>query len=372
MGIAAMCTLMMGDEEGAEQACKDLLEKYPDNVQGLTTYVAVLGARENKKGAKEAAKRLSELQTDATEDLYRIATALCETGLDAEAYDKLQILKERLPYDDNVLYFHSVAAYRTEHIDEAIDSLERLTTLYPRKAVAEHYLVRMREIRDGEEDKLEPTYYYRMPTAEYRTVANFFIRANSADEEELERISALPDFDNLLRIAFDEMEGRDEKIQLIASKVAVKCRRDSFLRDVLLNCEGDEIVKLSILHGLVLRNEDNSFGTVICNIYKEFYTHEIEVGARKHNEFLKSFADVYAKCALLDEMNEGKICAAAEDVYRSIEDAEAWSYLDEREEVAAVIYREARLRGGERKIEKVASLFEADVSVVKEILNLLV
>lgn len=372
VGISAMCTLMLGDEEGAERACKELLDKYPDNVQGLTTYVAVLGAREDKKGAQEAAKRLAALSTNATEDLYRIATALCETGLDEEAYEKLNLLKTRLPYDDNVLYFHAVAAYRTGHIDEAIDSLESLTTIFPRKAVAEHYLVRMREIRDGKEDKLTTTYYYRMPTADYRTVAGFLMKANSADDDELDQISAVPDFDNILRIAFDEMEGRDEKLQLLAAKVAVKCRRDGFVREVLLNYEGDEIVKLSILHDLAMRNEDNSFGTVICKFYKEFFTHEIDIGNRKRTEFLKAFADVYSKCALLDEMSEAKICAAAEDVYRTIEEAEAWSYMDERSELAAVIYREARIRGGERKIEKIAAIFEADVALVKEILNLLV
>lgn len=370
-GLSAMCTLMLGDEERAEEECKKLLELYPDNVQGLTTYVAVLGARENKKGAREAAKRLAELSTDSTEDLYRVATALCETGLDEEAYQKLTLLKPRLPYDDNVLYFHAVAAYKTNRLDEAIDSLERLTTIYPHKAVAEHYLTRMRRIRDGEKDKLSVTYYYRMPTAEYRTVANFLLKANTADEEELEQFAALPEMNDFFHIAFDEMEGRDEKIQLIAARVAVKCRSDAFVRELLLDYEGDEIVKLSVLHDLVLRNEENSFGTVICKIYKEFYTHEIEIGAKKHAEFLKAFADVYSKFALLNQENEDKLCDAATDVYETIEDADAWGYIDDRAELAAVIYREARLTGGERKLPKICGLFDADEARVKEMLNLL-
>src|SRR5699024_6710161 len=161
-GLSAMCTLMLGDEEDAQKECEALLAEHPDNVQALTTYCAVLGAREDKEGAKEAARRLAALETDATDDLYRIATALCETGLDEEAYEKLTVLKDRLEYDENVLWFHAVAAYKTGRIDQAIQSLELLTTVYPRKAVAGYYLERMRGLEDGGES-FSMSYYYRVP-----------------------------------------------------------------------------------------------------------------------------------------------------------------------------------------------------------------
>ncbi len=367
LGLAAMCTLMMGDEEGAENECKALIEKHPDNVQALTTYCAVLGARDNKEGAKEIALKLAGLKVEATDDLYRVATALCETGLDKEAYEKLTVLKKRLPYDDNVLYFHAVAAYRIQKTDEAIDSLERLTTIYPRKAVAQYYLERLRKLRDGEKEKLTMTYYYRMPEEEYRAVADFLIAASNAPEPELlNELSALNDF---YRLAFDELEGRDEKLQMIASKVAVRCRADKFVRDVLLNYEGDEIIKLSILHDLTMRNEDDSFGVVICNLYKEFFTHKLEIGERKREAFLKAFADVYSKFALIGEDNEGKICAAAEDIYVTLEEMDAWEYMDERASLAAAIYRESRMRKSERSLDEIVKMFDADKIIVERILN---
>ncbi|MDE6411299.1 MAG: hypothetical protein K2L02_02035, partial [Clostridia bacterium] len=366
-GLAAMCTLMLGDPEGAEKECRALLESNPDNVQALTTYCAVLGARENKEGAREVAKKLALLKVDSTDDLYRIATALCETGLDEEAYEKLSLLKKRIPNDDNVLYFHAVAAHRTNKTEEAIDSLERLTTLYPRKAVARFYLERLREFRDGERKEVSMTYYYRMPEEEYRTVADFLIAASSAPEPEL--LSALTSLDEFYRLAFDELEGRDEKLQMIAAKVAVRCRADKFIRDVLLDYEGDEIVKLSILHDITMRNEDDSFGVVICNIYKEFFTHKLELGERKRDAFLKAFADVYSKFALLGEDNEGKICAAAEDIYMTLSESEAWEYMDERASLAAAIYRESRMKRGERSLDEIVEMFDADKIIVERILN---
>ena len=368
-GLAAMCSLMLGEEESAERECERLLEKHPDNIQALTTYCAVLGSRGNKDGAREAAKKLALLPTKGLDDLYRVATALCETGLHEEAFEKLTELKKKLPYDENVLYFHAVAGYHTGKLKEAIASLETLTTIFPRKAVAKYYLVRMRELRDGTGEKFPMNYYYRMPEEEYRTIADFFLAVSSADEDRLQEYAALPVLEEYLRLAFDEMEGRDDKLQMLAIKVANKTRSDGFLREILLDCNGNELIKLAVLHDLTVRNEDNSFGTVVCNLYKEFFTRQIEVGARKRGVFLKAFADVYAKFALLDEAHEGKICAAAEDVYESLAEAGAWEYLDERTAVAAAIYREARLTRGERDIEEIARMFEAPVATVKKILD---
>ncbi|MDE7373136.1 MAG: hypothetical protein K2N18_03645, partial [Clostridia bacterium] len=257
--------------------------------------------------------------------------------------------------------------YKTGRIEEAIDSLETLTTIFPRKAVAKYYLERLRALRDGGKEEPSMTYYYRMPEEEYRTVADFLIAASNAPDPEALR--SLPSLEEFYRLAFDELEGRDEKLQMIAAKVAVRCRSDKFVREALLNYEGDEIIKLSMLHDITMRNEDDSFGVVICNLYKEFFTHKLELGGRKREAFLKAFADVYSKFALLGEDNEGKICAAAEDIYMSLSEAEAWEYMDERASLAAAIYRESRMKHGERSFDEIVKMFEADKIIVERILN---
>ena len=367
-GLSAMCTLMLGDEEGAQRACEELLAVYPDNIQALTTYCAVLGAREDKEGARKVAEKLASLPAQSTDDLYRVATALCETGLDEPAFEKLSVLKERLPYDENILWFHAVAAYRTGNTQQAISSLEMLTTLYPRKAVAEYYLERMRSLEDGEEP-FSMNYYYRVPEDEYETIAGFLLAAASVEERDVRRFAGLSQLDTFFRIAFDEMEGRDEKLQSLAVRVAVRAHADDFLREVLLDCELEEYAKINILHELTMRNAEDSFGVVVCNVYKEFFTHKIEIGEKKAKAFLKAFADVYSKFALLSEENEGKICAAAEDVYASLEEAEALDYCDERASLAAAIYREARLKGGERSVDEIVALFDANKYTTQSILD---
>ncbi len=370
-GLAAMCLLMMGEEEEAEKECDALLDAYPDNVQALTTYIAVLGARGNKDRAKSVAKRLSALQTDATDDLYRIATALCETGLDEEAYKILLRLKIRLPYDENILYFFAVASYHLGKIDEAIGALETLTTIFPRKAVAKYYLQHLRRVRDGDEKEFEMGYFYRMPPAEYRRIANFFLAICKADDEDIPALSEMPDLEFYLRIAFDELEGRDEKFQMLAVKVAGRTRYDGFLREQLLDYMGSDLVKFAILHEFTARNEEESFGTVFINLYREFFTHTIDIGERKSKEFLDAFADVYSKYGLLGEDNEGKICAAAEDLYAALEDAGAWRYMNERAALASAIYRESRLKGSLQTLDDICDMFDADRYVTQEILDFL-
>ncbi len=367
-GLAAMCALMMGEEQRAEETSRALAERFPANVQVLTTYCAVLGAKERYDEAKEVAKALSRIETSSTDDLYRIATALCETGLDALAKEKLELLKKRLPYDENVLWFHAVAAYHVGDTEGAIESLELLTLLFPRKAVAAWYLENMRAVRD-EGGELRINYFYRLPQEKYKDVASYFLEANTLDAGEGEELAKEEEFKEYFFLAFDEMEGRDEKLQLLAAKVAARFRADSLIRAVLLDCNGDEMVKFSILHDLVCRNEDNSFGTVLCNLYKEFFTHEIEIGKKKGGPFMQAFADVYSKYALLGEEYERKICAAGEEIYEALAEEEGLCYADERGALAAAIYREARMRKGERSFAEICKMFDADKIIAEHILD---
>ena len=366
MGLAAMCTLMSGDEEGAQRECEALIGDYPDNVQVLTTYCAVLGAREKRPEAKNVAEKLAMLPVTATDDLYRIATALCETGLHGAAYEKLRILRERIPYDENVLWFFAVAACYLGRPEEAIEALELLTTVYPRKAVAHFWLEKLRRARDAGE-KVYMSYFYRLPEADYRRIASYLL--SGAEDED--KIADPDEFQEAFRLAFDEMEGRDIKLQLFAAKIAVRCRQDELLRSFLLDHNGEEGVKFSILHDLTLRNEENSFGVVICGFYKEILYYALDIGTRDQTTFLHAFADVYIKNILVADDCETRICAAAEDIFATLCEAGERKLLTEREALAAAIYREARIPQGEHDFSKICKEYEAEERKVRMILDLM-
>ena len=366
-GLIAMCKLLTGDTAGAAEECERMLEYHPDNIHALTTYCAVLGAQDRKEEAKAVGRKLAAMDSDSAEDLYRIATALCETGLDGEAYEKLTKLKGMQPYDDSILWFHAVAALRSGRKEEAISSLETLTTVYPRRVIATLYLERLR----GDKE-VTISYFYRLPEDTYKELTSFLLMADGVEPEMAERLGGDKEIENHIRLAFDQLEGRDQKLQQLAARVAVKCRCDDVVRELLLDFEGDEFIKLSMMRDLVLRNEDNSFGVVICNFYREFYTHKMEFDGRRPDQFMEAFAEVYSRYSITADDNERKLLYAAEDVNYTLVDADAEDLFAEKDALAAAIYREARLTDGERGIETIANLFNANVHTVKEILNFLI
>lgn len=366
-GLIAMCKLLTGDTAGAAEECERMLEYHPDNIHALTTYCAVLGAQDRKEEAKAVGRKLAAMDSDSAEDLYRIATALCETGLDGEAYEKLTKLKGMQPYDDSILWFHAVAAFRSGRKEEAISSLETLTTVYPRRVIATLYLERLR----GDKE-VTISYFYRLPEDTYKELTSFLLMADGVEPEMAERLGGDKEIENYIRLAFDQLEGRDQKLQQLAARVAVKCRCDDVVRELLLDFEGDEFIKLSMMRDLVLRNEDNSFGVVICNFYREFYTHKMEFDGRRPDQFMEAFAEVYSRYSITADDNERKLLYAAEDVNYTLVDADAEDLFAEKDALAAAIYREARLTDGEHGIETIANLFNANVHTVKEILNFLI
>ena len=367
-GLIAMCKLLTGDTAGAAEECEKMLEYHPDNIHALTTYCAVLGAQERREEAKEVGRRLAKIDADTVEDLYRIATALCETELDEEAYQKLTKLKGMQPYDDNILWFHAVSAFRSGKREEAISSLETLTTIYPGKVVAKLYLERLR----GDKE-VSMGYFYRLPDEDYKELLGFLMMADGVEPEMAERLGDEKEVLNYIRLAFDHLEGHDTKLLMLAANVAVKCRADDAVREILLDFNGNEFIKLSILQELVERNEDNSFGIVICNFYREFYTHQMQFEGRHPDEFLKAFAAVYSRYAITREGNERKILFAAEDVNYTLVDAGAEDWFSETDALATVIFREARLNTTEEHtIDTAAKIFGANLHTVKEILNFLI
>ena len=366
-GLIAMCKLLTGDTAGAAEECERMLEYHPDNIHALTTYCAVLGAQDRKEEAKAVGRKLAAMDSDSAEDLYRIATALCETGLDGEAYEKLTKLKGMQPYDDSILWFHAVAALRSGRKEEAISSLETLTTVYPRRVIATLFLERLR----GDKE-VTISYFYRLPEDTYKELTSFLLMADGVEPEMAERLGGDKEIENYIRLAFDQLEGRDQKLQQLAARVAVKCRCDDVVRELLLDFEGDEFIKLSMMRDLVLRNEDNSFGVVICNFYREFYTHKMEFDGRRPDQFMEAFAEVYSRYSITADDNERKLLYAAEDVNYTLVDADAEDVFAEKDALAAAIYREARLTDGEHGIETIANLFNANVHTVKEILNFLI
>ena len=99
----AMCNVIGDKYEEAEEECRAILERDPDNVQALTTLAAVKGQQHKRDEAIELARRLLKINPDEGDELFKIATVCCENGLHDEAYSIFCRLDERFDYDCSLL-----------------------------------------------------------------------------------------------------------------------------------------------------------------------------------------------------------------------------------------------------------------------------
>lgn len=140
----AVCHLVTGDSDAAEKDCLELLEKDPDDVQALSTYCAVLIEKKQTAKSREIARRLASISTENPDELYKIATVCCESGLDAEAYEKFCVLEEIVRYDLTLIYFKSVAACKCGKYRESLEGFGKIIDVFPQAEVARYYYNAMR------------------------------------------------------------------------------------------------------------------------------------------------------------------------------------------------------------------------------------
>jgi tetratricopeptide (TPR) repeat protein len=79
--LTAISFLLEEKYETALALCQQLIAEDDGNVQAYTTYAAVLGQLGRREEAAEVAKKLSKMETDDTDELYKIATVCCENEL---------------------------------------------------------------------------------------------------------------------------------------------------------------------------------------------------------------------------------------------------------------------------------------------------
>ena len=127
----AMCNIICDRTDEAEQECLNVLKKYPDDVQALTTLAAVKNQQKQQGESVNLANRLLSVGATATEDLYKIATVCCENGMHEQAYGLFCKIEQDLSYDKTVLYFKAVSAYNAGYKAESLEAFEKLLTISP-------------------------------------------------------------------------------------------------------------------------------------------------------------------------------------------------------------------------------------------------
>lgn len=367
--MQAVAYLLARDTTSAEQACQDLLEVEPDDVRALATLAAVYLEQGRAEESKALAYRLSKMESDDPDELYKIATVCCENELHEAAYEKFKILDAKTPYDGRILYFKGVSAYKSGKLEVAIDALETLCAIYPDAEVAKYYLNALRTYKMEGGDAPELIYFYHLPQEEREHRCSLLIHMGKCAKDEAELFALLALHDGYFGWCFDEMDGGDHELQYLGLMTAARVNADEFIRDVMLDYEVLDVLKLETLRMLIERNEEMELGIVLCSIYKRLSLPRISIGRKRRKKFIEAFAKVTSKFIVIKESYGEKLKRAAETLYRALERYDSLDLINNADDCACAIYMLAGLKELGNNPAVIAAAFEANADRVKVILS---
>lgn len=370
--MQAVAYLLSGDSAAAEATCKELLEDYPDDVRAQATLAAVYLEQGRAEESREIALALAAKEQETTDDLYKVATVCCENELHEEAYKRFLILDKKMPYDGRMLYFKAVAAYKSGHLQEAEDTLDTLCTVYPDAEVAKYYLRALRDYKNGAEDEFgeklpapEFTYFYHLPQEEREGRCHALLKLGGMPKDEAQIFGLLILHDGYLHWCFDEMDGGDHDLQYLALVTAAHIRADEFIRDVMLDFEVADVLKVETLRMLLERNEETEIGLVLCSIYRKIQLHRIKVGRKRRKKYLEAYAKIASKFVAISDSHGDKIAKAAEELYRVLEKENALDLVDNSDDCACAIFLLSGLKELGGDAARIAAAFDANLPKVQ-------
>ncbi len=372
--LVAVAYLLEDRKEEARALCEKLIAENDGDVQAYTTYAAILGQTEEREKAAAVAKKLSRMYTEDTDELYKIATVCCENGLHAAALEKFIQLEKEMPNDGNLLYFKAVSAYKSGNIPLALDTFDRLLVIYPEAAVARYYYDLLRHYPDhrDKEDMVEPdlTYFYRVPQKVREAYCDMLCFLEGLHVREAEELSDNPQVISVLQWSFDELDGADGDLQMLAMSAAVHCRYERFVEETLLDPDVSDVVKVQTMQLIAEQNKETEYGVVVCHIYRHVRFYRLKINGKKKKKFLHAYAAVFAKFAVVSDNHAQRIRSSAELLYNCLALREATSYADKPENISCAIYLLADIREAGSKPAAAAELFGAEEAEVSEILEL--
>ncbi len=364
--MQAVAHLLAGQECEAEKICLELLETKPNDTRALATLSAVYLEQGKKDESREIALKLYSDKQENTDDLYKVATVCCENGLHEQAFEKFCQLEDKMPFDGRMLYFKAVAAYKCGKLNESEKAFDTLCSVYPDAEVARYYLraLRRREKNETPNEAEAPDYLYHLPQAERENRCRSLLHIGGCPKDEAQLFGLIALHDGYFRWCFDEMDGADHDLQYLALVTAEHVRADDFLREVLLDCEVADVLKVETLRMLYERNEDLEIGLVISHVYRRLFLYKIKIGRKKRKRFLSGYAKIASRFVAVSGDYGIRMKMAAEGLYAALSKRERLDLIENEDDLACAIYFLADLKELGRDLETVVKAFDANVARV--------
>ena len=149
----------------------------------------------------------------------------------------------------------------------------------------------------------------------------------------------------------------------------MKAELDSVVCDMLLNAFLSDGIKVHILTLLGGRNEDNSFGVVICHIYKRVDFRALSLGRAKRKNFITAYARLCAHFAVINSSYGEAFAKACEGLYAEMQERGALSYSADEDALTAAAYLRSGVCEAQITRKNLSEFFGASESCISRILG---
>lgn len=141
-----------------------------------------------------------------------------------------------------------------------------------------------------------------------------------------------------------------------------------FCCGILLDCEVSDLLKIELLRLLYMRNEENGFGVVICNIYRDIHMLRVKIGRRQHKKFVEAYAKAASKFTVINDVYGKKIHDMTEFVYEIFQKKDCWELIDNSDDLACAVYLLSGLKEVGKNSKAAAPAFDAKAENVDRIM----
>lgn len=363
----AMCLIVQDRNEQAEQECLHVLEKQPDNIQALATLAAVKSEAGKRDEAHLLTNKLLALDVKDSDDIYKIATVCCENKFHADAYNLFCRMESEYAYDLNILYFKAISAFNAEKFEESFEAFDKLLSIYPDAVTAQYWYGVVRSLR--EEGKWEElSYFYTLPQQLRQSSLKMLAAFLKLPKKQAEQLAEELNIAGPIKWCFDDATpASTEELQIVAAQAAVKAKMDDYVRDLLLHPSLSDRMKIDVLENLAERNSDNSFGVVICNVFKRVTMRKLNTGIKKRVYFVRAYSRLIAHFSILENEYGERFATAAEKLYGRLEREERLDVAKDVDALTAAVFKEADVTDAGVTQENLCAFFDVSEARINNI-----
>ena len=372
----ALCELELayffsGKLQEAVSAGRKALVYRPDCVRALCTLASIYHYCGQYEQAALCLKRAEETGSDADDDVYKLATTLCEQAKHKKALFYLEKLIGRNPYETKILFLAGIASYNTGDYSKARSYFGKILRITQVNPVALYYYRVSDEMEAlGAKNAKPLAYYYRVPDEEcearIRRLRDLFRKT----QRELNKKVKERETKELIDWAFSTMDVNLMTVAVaVLSRSTEKCARD-YLLDVLLDASVYDEIKEEIVFQLALAQYDKSAGIVLSNFFRKIQFMSLDFSEEdRAGLFVEAYARAFTKLLISGEAAFDGLVETTRRLYYEL-------LLSERlggGKDASVLAAGIALTSGKknRGIRETAQLFGADYEALKALLSLI-